>query len=122
MFSHLVILCVTLYWRDGGVREVNVLFCDVVRGLVLGDLHTGAHVALPVQEEGEGTREVLTGGDRRAHRFPFVRAKTSQRRAEVLREGGRHFYVKIPSFATSMKYRRCVKRFPGLVVLALLFW
>lgn len=35
--------------------------CDVVGGLVLGDLHARAHVALAVEEEGEGARQALTG-------------------------------------------------------------
>lgn len=37
------------------------MLCDVVRRLVLGDLHAGAHVALAVEEEGEGAREVFAG-------------------------------------------------------------
>lgn len=48
-------LCgLTLHWCDGGLREADVVFCDVVSRLVLGDLHARAHVALPVEEEGEG--------------------------------------------------------------------
>lgn len=45
---------VTLHGADRGLCETDVVFCDVVCGLVLGDLHTGTHIALPMQEEGEG--------------------------------------------------------------------
>lgn len=45
---------VTLYWCYGGLCEANVVFCNVVRRLMLGDLYTRAHVALAVEEEGEG--------------------------------------------------------------------
>ncbi len=38
----------------------EVLLRQMVHGLVLVDLHTGAHVALTVQEEGEGAGQVLT--------------------------------------------------------------
>lgn len=41
---------------------MDVLLGDQVDGLVLGDLHARAHVALPVQEEREGTRQVFTAG------------------------------------------------------------
>lgn len=41
-----------------------MVFCDVVCRLMLGDLHTRAHVALAVEEEGEGARQALAG-DRR---------------------------------------------------------
>lgn len=39
-------------------------FCNVVRRLMLGDLYARAHVALAVEEEGEGARQALAG-DRR---------------------------------------------------------
>ena len=45
----------------GGLRQLDVVLCDVVGRLVLGDLHAGAHVALPVEEEGEGAGQVLAG-------------------------------------------------------------
>lgn len=37
-----------------------MLLAEQVHGLVLADLHAGAHVAVPVQEEGEGAGQVLT--------------------------------------------------------------
>lgn len=55
----------TLEGRGGGLGHLDVLLGDQVDGLVLRDLHTRAHVALPVQEEREGTRQVLTAGQRR---------------------------------------------------------
>lgn len=55
---------VTLHWRDGGLCEANVAFCDVVRRLMLGDLYARAHVALAVEEEGEGARQALAGGQK----------------------------------------------------------
>ena len=45
----------------GGLSQADVVLCDVVGRLVLGDLHAGAHVALPVEEEGEGAGQVLAG-------------------------------------------------------------
>lgn len=57
-----------MYWRNGSLRQANVVFCDVVCRLVLGDLHTGAHIALPMEEEGEGARQAFTG-DRKQKRF-----------------------------------------------------
>lgn len=44
----------TLNGCDGGLREADVALGDVVGWLVLGDLHAGAHVALAMEEEGEG--------------------------------------------------------------------
>lgn len=46
----------TLHRCGRGLRQPDVVLCDVVRRLELGDLHACAHVALPVEEEGEGTR------------------------------------------------------------------
>ena len=42
-----------------------VLGTDVVGWLVLGDLHTGAHITLAMQEEGKRTRQVLAGEKKR---------------------------------------------------------
>lgn len=39
-------------------------FCNVVRRLMLGDLYARAHVALAVEEEGEGARQALAGGQK----------------------------------------------------------
>lgn len=44
---------------------MDVLFGDQVDGLVLSDLHAGAHIALPVKKECEGTRQVFAGGGER---------------------------------------------------------
>lgn len=57
-----------MYWGDGGLREANVGFCNVVRRLMLRDLDARAHVALAVEEEGEGARQALAG-DRRQKRL-----------------------------------------------------
>lgn len=51
----------TLHWCDGGLREADVALGDVVGRLVLGNLHARAHVALAVEEEGEGARQALAG-------------------------------------------------------------
>lgn len=51
--------------RGGRLCHLDVLLSDQVDGLVLRDLHTRAHIALSVQEEREGTRQVLTAGQRR---------------------------------------------------------
>lgn len=48
--------------------------CYVVRRLMLRDLDTGAHVALAVEEEGEGARQALAG-DRRQRRFRALRGE-----------------------------------------------
>lgn len=44
----------TLHGCDGGLREADVALGDVEGRLMLGDLHAGAHVALAMEEEGEG--------------------------------------------------------------------
>lgn len=44
----------------GLLGQGEVLLAEVVDGLVLVDFHAGAHVAVPMQEEAEGAREVLT--------------------------------------------------------------
>lgn len=51
--------------RGGGLGHLDVLLGDQVDGLVLRYLHTRAHVALPVQEECEGTRQVLAAAEGR---------------------------------------------------------
>lgn len=65
-------ISLTLYGCYGGLCEANVVFCNVVRWLMLGDLYTRAHVALAVEEEREGARQALAGDRRqkrlRAHR------------------------------------------------------
>lgn len=75
--SYAVSFCtvsVTLYWCYGGLCKANVVFCNVVRWLMLGDLDTRAHVALAMEEEGEGARQALTG-DRRQKRLRAHRRK-----------------------------------------------
>lgn len=57
-----------MHWCDRGLCEADVVLCDVVGRLVLGDLHTRAHVALPVEEEGEGARQALAGGRKTEHK------------------------------------------------------
>lgn len=51
--------------------------CYVVRRLMLRDLYTGAHVALAVEEEGEGARQALAG-DRRQRRVRALRGEQIQ--------------------------------------------
>lgn len=60
----LLVCGVTLNWGGRGLCEADVVICDVVRSLVLDNLHTRAHVALPVKEEGEAAREVLAADTR----------------------------------------------------------
>lgn len=62
-----LLLHLTLYWCHGGLCEANVVFRNVERRLMLGDLHARAHVALAMEEEGEGARQALAGdrGQRR---------------------------------------------------------
>lgn len=55
----------TLEGRGGGLGHLDVLLSDQVDGLVLCYLHTRAHVALPVQKEREGARQMLTAGEGR---------------------------------------------------------
>lgn len=68
---------VTLYWCYGGLCVANVVFCNVVRRLMLGDLYARAHVALAVEEEGEGARQALAG-DRRQKRLRAHRRKETR--------------------------------------------
>lgn len=75
---------VTLHWCNGGLREANVVSCNVVRRLVLRDLYTGAHVALAVEEEGEGARQALAG-DRKQRRFRALRGEECQQKHAVVR-------------------------------------
>lgn len=42
--------------------QAQVLFTQPLDRLVLGNLYAGAHITLPMQEEGEGARQVLTVG------------------------------------------------------------
>lgn len=51
---------------------MDVLFGDQVDGLVLSDLHAGAHIALPMKKECEGTRQVFAGGGERQTRNRFI--------------------------------------------------
>lgn len=50
----------TLEGAVGLLGQGEVLLAEQVHGLVLADLHAGAHVAVPVQEEGERAGQVLT--------------------------------------------------------------
>lgn len=50
----------TLEWAGGLLGQGEVLVTQVVDRLVLVDLHTGANVTLPVEEEGERARQVFT--------------------------------------------------------------
>lgn len=50
----------TLEGAVGLLGQGQVLLTEQVHGLVLADLHAGAHVAVPVQEEGERAGQVLT--------------------------------------------------------------
>lgn len=74
---------VTLYWCYGGLCEANVVFCNVVRRLMLGDLYTRAHVALAVEEKGEGAWQALAG-DRRQKRLRAHRRKETWRCTSAL--------------------------------------
>lgn len=56
-----------------------MVLCDVVGRLVLGDLHTRAHVALPVEEEGEGARQALAGGRKTEHKQKTLEGHASVR-------------------------------------------
>lgn len=51
---------------------MDMLFVDQVDGLVLSNLHTRAHIAFPMQEECEGTRQMFTGGEERERRNRFI--------------------------------------------------
>lgn len=50
----------TLEGAVGLLGQGEVLLTEQVHGLVLADLHAGAHVAVPMQEEGERAGQVLT--------------------------------------------------------------
>lgn len=50
----------TLEGVVGLLGQGEVLLTEQVHGLVLADLHAGAHVAVPMQEEGERAGQVLT--------------------------------------------------------------
>lgn len=50
----------TLEGAVGLLGQGEVLLAEQVHGLVLADLHAGAHVAVPMQEEGERAGQVLT--------------------------------------------------------------
>lgn len=49
----------TLEGAVGLLGQGEVLLTEQVHGLVLADLHAGAHIAVPVQEEGERAGQVL---------------------------------------------------------------
>lgn len=49
----------TLQGAGALLREAEVLLAESLEGLVLGDLHARAHVAVPVNEEGERAWQVL---------------------------------------------------------------
>lgn len=50
----------TLEGAVGLLGQGEVLLTEQVHGLVLADLHAGAHIAVPVQEKGERAGQVLT--------------------------------------------------------------
>lgn len=49
----------TLQGTGALLGEAEVLFGQALQGLVLGDLHARAHVAVAVHEEGESAGQVL---------------------------------------------------------------
>lgn len=72
----------TLEGGAGLLGQGEVLLAEVVDGLVLVDLYAGAHIAVAVQEEAEGAREMLTGkGERDRER------KTEKEKRERERMG-----------------------------------
>jgi len=55
--------------RAGGLLgQCQVLLAQVVYGLVLVDLHTGAHITVSMQEEREGARQVFSEYERERER------------------------------------------------------
>lgn len=42
--------------------EADIFLVQSLKRLMLSDLHTCAHIAVPVYEEGECTRQVLAAG------------------------------------------------------------
>jgi len=51
---------ITLERAGGLLGQCQVLLAQVVYGLVLVDLHTGAHITVSMQEEREGARQVFS--------------------------------------------------------------
>ena len=78
-----VCVCVglTLEGAGGLLGQGQVVLPQVVDWLVLVDLHAGAHITLPVQEEGEGAGQVFTGEQ--------DRGRETERQREGERERGR---------------------------------
>lgn len=55
-------------WAGGLLGQCQVLLAQVVHGLVLVDLHTGAHITVSMQEEREGARQVFSKKERERER------------------------------------------------------
>lgn len=55
---------VTLEWAGGLLGQRQVLLAQMVHGLVLVDLHTGAHIAVSMQEKRERARQVFSEKER----------------------------------------------------------
>lgn len=60
-------LWLTLEWCRGRLGHVQVLLVDQIDGLVLSNLHTRAHITLPMKKEGESTGQMLTERKRTGH-------------------------------------------------------
>lgn len=59
---------ITLEWAGGLLGQCQVLLAQVVHGLVLVDLHAGAHITVSMQEEREGARQVFSEKERERNR------------------------------------------------------
>lgn len=55
---------ITLEWAGGLLGQCQVLLVQVVHGLVLVDLHAGAHITVSMQEERERARQVFSEKER----------------------------------------------------------
>lgn len=65
MKMHIFKKClITLEWAGGLLGQCQVILAQVVHGLVLVDLHAGAHIAVSMQEEREGARQVFSENDK----------------------------------------------------------
>lgn len=54
------ILVLTLAWRVGCLRQLEMLLVDEIHWLVLSNLYTCANTAFPMEEKSKGARKVLT--------------------------------------------------------------
>lgn len=65
MKMHIIQKCsITLKWAGGLLSQCQVVLAQVVHRLVLVDLHAGAHIAVSMQEECEGARQVFSENDK----------------------------------------------------------